>query len=210
MADIIRLRGSPHEEAQRLLPWLVNGTLTADEIKLVEAHVSECAECRADLQAEWHLARELASMPVDIDSSWAGIEQRLESERPIVTRPEGFWRKRIPVAWAVASPLAAAAAVALVFVNVTPSAPVSQEYRALGSPTAAQAANVVVMFEDSTRVRDMRTALTDADARLVDGPTATGAYLLRVDGATREQALKRLRDNNAIALAEPIDGPARQ
>jgi len=69
MADIIRLRGSPHEEAQRLLPWLVNGTLTADEVKLVEAHVSECAECRADLQAERQLARELASMPVDIDSS---------------------------------------------------------------------------------------------------------------------------------------------
>ena len=210
MADIIRLRGSPHEEVQRLLPWLVNGTLAPDEVELVEAHLSECAECRADLQTERQLAREIASMPVDIESSWADIEQRLEAERPIVTRPEGFWRKRIPVAWAVASPLAAAAAVGLVFVNVTPSAPVSQEYRALGSPTAVQAANVVVMFEDSTRVKDMRAALAAADARLVDGPTETGAYLLRVDGAKREQALKSLRDNDAIALAEPIDGPAHQ
>jgi anti-sigma factor RsiW len=208
MADIIRLRGSPHEEVQRLLPWLVNGTLAPDEVEIVEAHLSECAECRADLQTERQLAHEIASMPVDIEGGWADIEQRLEAERTVLVRPEAFWRKRIPVGWAVASPLAAAATVGLFFVNVTPSAPVTQEYRALGAPTAVQAANVVVMFEDSTRVKDMRAALAAADARLVDGPTETGAYLLRVDGAKREQALKSLRDNDAIALAEPIDGPA--
>jgi hypothetical protein len=33
--------------------------------------------------------------------------------------------------------------------------------------------------------------------------------MLRVDQAKREVALKRLRDNEAIALAEPIDGAAR-
>jgi anti-sigma factor RsiW len=52
MAEIIRLRGSPHEQAQQLLPWYVNGTLEADEAALVEAHLAECAECRADLAAE--------------------------------------------------------------------------------------------------------------------------------------------------------------
>ncbi len=208
MADIIRLRSSPHEEVQRLLPWLVNGTLAADEVAIVETHLAECAECRADLQAERQLAQAFASMPVDVEGSWADIEKRLDAGQKVLTRPEGFWRRRIPVAWAIASPLAAAAAVALVFVNVTPSAPMTQEYRALGTPTAVRTANVVVMFEDKTRVNDMRDALAAAGARLVDGPTETGAYLLRVDGARREQALKSLRDNDAIALAEPIDGPA--
>lgn len=208
MADIIRLRGSAHEEVQRLLPWLVNGTLAPDEIEMVEAHLAECGECRAEVQAEHELARAFATMPVDVDSSWAGLEQRLDAEPSVVIRPAAWWRRKVPVAWAVASPLAAAAAIALVFVNVTPPQPVSQQYRALGAPTLVRSANVVVLFESDSREKDMRAALDAADARLVDGPTDTGAYLLTVDGAKRDQALKRLRDSNAIALAEPIDGPA--
>jgi anti-sigma factor RsiW len=210
MADIIRLRGSDHDEAQRLLPWFVNGTLVPDEIALVENHMAECAECRAELQAERELADAFASMPVDVDSSWSNIEQRLQAEQPNVIRPDVWWRRKVPVAWAVASPLAAAAAMALVFVNVNPAQPVNQEYRALGAPTVSRSANVVVLFEANSREKDMRAALDAADARLVDGPTETGAYLVLVDGAKRDRALKSLRDSNAIALAEPIDGPAHQ
>ena len=51
MAEIIRLRGSPHEQAQQLLPWYINGTLEADERAMVEAHLSDCADCRADMRA---------------------------------------------------------------------------------------------------------------------------------------------------------------
>jgi anti-sigma-K factor RskA len=211
MAEIIRLRGSPHDEVQRLLPWFVNGTLVAEEAELVQAHIAECAECRADAEGERQMARELASMPLDVESSWAGIEQQLKGDRTnVVERHAGFWRKRIPVGWAVASPLAAAAAVALLFVNVTPRQPVGDQYRALGSATLVQSANVVVVFEADTPEKALRDALAAADARIVDGPTETGAYLLRVDQTKREQALKTLRDSNAIALAEPIDGPAHQ
>jgi hypothetical protein len=149
-------------------------------------------------------------MPVDVDSSWSNIEQRLQAEQPNVIRPDVWWRRKVPVAWAVASPLAAAAAMALVFVNVNPAQPVNQEYRALGAPTVSRSANVVVLFEANSREKDMRAALDAADARLVDGPTETGAYLGLVDGAKRERALKSQRDSNAIALAEPIDGPAHQ
>jgi anti-sigma factor RsiW len=208
MAEIIRLRGSAHDEVQQLLPWLVNGTLAPEEVAVVEGHLAECAECRAELQAERQLADAFASLPVDVDASWTSMEQRLDAEPPVVIRPAAWWRRKVPVAWAVASPLAAAAAMALLFLNVTPTQPVSQEYRALGTPAATRSANVVVLFEANSREKDMRAALDAADARLVDGPTETGAYLLLVDGARRDRALKSLRDSNAIALAEPIDGPA--
>jgi hypothetical protein len=210
MAEIIRLRGTPHDEVQELLPWLVNGTLAADEAERLERHLGECAECRADLAAERRLAGELASLPVNIETSWEAMEGRLQEAPVFRTRaPVGFWRKRVPLGWAVASPLAAAAAVALVFVNVTPTHPIAQqEYRALGAAEMTQTANLVVLFEPQTRVRDMQALLADANARLVDGPTETGAYLVRVDPGKRELALKQLRDNDAIALAEPIDGAA--
>lgn len=210
MAEIIRLRGSPHDEVQELLPWLVNGTLAADEVERVEAHLAECAECRADLDAERRLSTAVASLPLDTDSGWEAIERRITADPSIRPHPApSIWRKRVPLGWAVASPFAAAAAVALVLVNVTPAQPVDPQYRALGAAEMAQTANLVVQFEPKTQVRDMQAALAGVNARLVDGPTDTGAYLLRVDQAKREVALKRLRDDEAIALAEPIDGAGR-
>ena len=212
MAEIIRLRGTPHDEVQELLPWFVNGTLASDAVERVEAHISECAECRSDVDAERRLARGIASLPLDSDSGWEAMERRLAPDSaPAIRPPSGMWRKRVPLGWAVASPFAAAAAVALVFVNASPVRPVQQqEYRALASADMTQSANLVVQFAPDTRARDIQSTLVAVNARLVDGPTDTGAYMLRVDQAKRELALKRLRDNQAIALAEPIDGAARQ
>lgn len=210
MAEIIKLHGSPHDEVQELLPWVVNGTLAHDEIDRIEAHIAECAECRAELEAERQLAAAIESSPVDSEAAWERMECRLEAaERPHLGRVPALWRRRVPLGWAIASPLAAAAALALIVINVSARSPVATQYHALGAAETAQPANLIVQFQPATRVSDMDNALQSVDARLVDGPTETGAYLLHVDQATRELALKHLRDNQAIALAQPIDGPAR-
>lgn len=213
MAEIIRLRSSSHDEVQQLLPWLANGTLAPEEILRVDAHLGECAECRADAAAELRLARAVAGLPLDCGNSWQRISKRLQPDAaaPVPTAP-ALWRRRVPLVWAIASPFAAAAAVALVLVNVaTMRQPtVEPQYHALGSMQMPQPANLVVQFAPATRIADLQSALQGVDARLVDGPTETGAYLLRVDQAKRELALKRLRDNQVIALAEPIDAAGSQ
>lgn len=211
MADIIRLRASLHDEAEELLPWLVNGSLDAAEAERVEEHLEECADCRAELASERRLAAAMAALPLETDSGWARMKMRLDGNAPGRIRPAPpLWRRPVPLGWAVAGPFAAAAAFALLFVNVAPERRAEPEYRALGSAPNLQPANLVVQFEPAAKVRDMQAVLGSADARLVDGPTETGAYLLRVDQAKRDLALKRLRDSDSIALAEPIDGPGRQ
>jgi hypothetical protein len=42
-------------------------------------------------------------------------------------------------------------------------------------------------------------------ARIVDGPTASCAYVVRITPASRAQALDGLRSTPQIVLAEPID-----
>ena len=42
-------------------------------------------------------------------------------------------------------------------------------------------------------------------ARIIDGPTASGAYVVRITPASRAQALDGLRSTPQIVLAEPID-----
>ena len=43
---VLRFEGSAHTEAQRLLPWFVNGTLKDEELALIERHLAK-PECQA-------------------------------------------------------------------------------------------------------------------------------------------------------------------
>lgn len=211
MAEIIHLRKNPHEEVQELLPWFVNGTLDQDELEQVEAHLAECPECRAELTAERRLAAAIESSPADTEGAWERMEQRLDAKAASsITPTPSLLKRRVPVVWAIAGPIAASVAVAAVMLTITPRTVTEPQYRALSAAQAPAAANLIIQFQPATQVRDMQTALQSVDARLVDGPTETGAYLLRVDGNKRPFALKQLRDNQTIALAEPIDGPARE
>lgn len=208
MAEIIRLRGSPHEQAQHLLPWYVNGTLEADEAAMVEAHLAECADCRADLAAEQVLSREVAALPLDIEHAWSTLSDRIDAAGPPcrLAEPVSFLRRKVAMGWALGGPLAAAAAVAFA-VAVVPGAPspAGKTYRALGSVPTAAPGNALVMFRPDTRDSDLRAALTRAGARVVDGPTATGAYVVRIASDRRGQAIDGLRASPQIVLAEPID-----
>jgi anti-sigma-K factor RskA len=213
MADIIRLRGSPHEQAQMLLPWYVNGTLDAQEKADVEAHLAACAECRTDVEAERMLAAELESMPLETAHGWEALARRLDvvapEPEPEPARPIAFLRRPVRLGWAIA---AQALAAALVFAVMTavPGAPSAPIYHALGSRSAAAPANIVVLFDPQTSEQAMRAALIEADARLVDGPTATGAYMAHVAPERRDAALAALRRVREVVVAQPIDPGAAQ
>jgi len=198
VGDLLQLLGA-HEQAQLLLPWHASGTLEPDEAALLEAHLAECAECRRDLASE-RLMRELyGAMPV------AGKPARAPLPAPrLQPRRRPAWRsvtRRLSTTWGKAA--MAAAAVALV-VAVAPRQS-DGEYQLLGSNTAAQPGNAIVLFAPDTPARDLRAALDRAGARLVDGPTASGAYIVQVPDDGRAAALERLRASPHVVLAEPVD-----
>jgi hypothetical protein len=62
------------------------------------------------------------------------------------------------------------------------------------------------MFRADATVEDIKSTLRAANASIVDGPTAADAYLLRVPQRQRNAALARLRADEDVQMAEPIDG----
>jgi predicted anti-sigma-YlaC factor YlaD len=206
MADIIRLRGSPHEQTQELLPWYVNGTLEADESALVDAHLAECGECRADLELERALGRQVASLPVDAERGWAALADKLDTALPpgLHSAPVALFRRKVTLGWAAAGQLASAALIIGLFVS-QPSPPSEEIYHALGSSPGSASGNVVVLFNPETTEKEIRASLLKLEARMIDGPTAGGAYVLHVTEAKRGNALAALRASDQILLAEPID-----
>lgn len=213
---IIQFHRDPHQESQALLPWYVTGQLDASDKAQVEAHLDHCVECQAELRVERGLQREIASLSLEVDHSWAQLRSRLTTRPPparAATRVGGWlgaagrvaarhWRSGAPgLRWAVAAQFLLILGLGAVVLQ----SPRPARYQALGAAPVAAAGNAVVIFRPDTRERDLRQALQASHARVVDGPTSTDAFLIHIAPAERAAALARLRLRGDIELAEPVD-----
>ena len=221
-----------HRETQNLLPWFANGSLASTERERVQAHLQVCAACRAEL-ATLHTLRaagEDHAPDADPEPGLAALLARLdEPETPAAPaaaptpapaleppRPATVpgWRARLAAndrTWlraAVAAQFAAIAVLAGLLGRSAggPEAPAG-DYRVLGAAPAARS-GLVVTFGPDTPERELRRIVLASGARVVGGPTATGAWLL--DTAEPAGAVvARLRAEPAVTLAETLgaEGP---
>lgn len=203
MSNVIPIHGDPHEATQRLLPWYLTDTLDPAEHGLVEAHLADCAECRAELASEERLRAELVALPSPPAGDWAALRDRALESR----LGTGWWASRgMPARVGLIA--ASQAAILLLGITVYDRLrPAPQgEYHALSAPqTTARAGNIIVIFRPDSREQALRTTLATIGARFVDGPTAAGAYVLAVPREKRDAVLADLRERPDIVLAQPID-----
>ena len=209
MGNVIRLPPDRHRETQLLLPWFVTDRLDAADRARVEAHLASCPQCQAELKLEQRLDHEVATLPVDVEQAWVAMRRRIADEpdaaRAVVRRASRLWRWTGPaLGWGVAASLA----MVVTFGVVSPRPTQPAAYHTLSAAPASPAGNVIVMFREDASERTMRQLLLASHARLVDGPTAAHAYVLRVPAAGRDGALQALRASPAVMLAQPIDNGA--
>lgn len=215
-----------HQDMQALLPWYAAGSLDDSEAARVQQHLRDCPECRAELAWQRRLIETAAPLPAGLDQerALARLMPRLDEAAAPLAQPIA---KPSPVAqalsrfasalldwlrgpgdwkgWAIA---AQAAVIVVLAANMLPANP-PPAYRALGSAPAA-APDVLVVFKPEASVQDVQRLLKGSGARLVGGPTATGAWLLDVDLAQRPALLAALRADPAVELAEVLAAEGRQ
>ncbi|HEX5182162.1 MAG TPA: zf-HC2 domain-containing protein, partial [Allosphingosinicella sp.] len=80
-----------HREVRQLLPWYGTGRLDGAERALVETHLGDCAECRAELEAEPALKAALASASPEAEAGWAALEARVRRSMPAPRRASRPW-----------------------------------------------------------------------------------------------------------------------
>lgn len=211
MGDVVTFPADRHQEMRQLLPWYGTGTLDEAERATIEAHLEECAECRAELAAEAGLMTALASASPGVETGWASLEARALRSIPSARRARRRWTAAARaltrperLRWVVAAQFAA---LVVLGIAALPSAPVARQgaYRALGDVPPARTGNVLAMFKPNASVAAMRHSLDASGARFVDGPTAAGAYLLQVPGGEKGPELAALRRDPNVTMAEPID-----
>jgi hypothetical protein len=204
-----------HQEAQELLPWLANDSLSGTERERVQAHLQVCAACRAELSA-LHTLRAAGSAAVpglDAEAALARLLPQLDAPVPAPAADPVLpgWRARLAAndrSWlraAVALQFGAIAVLGALLARpaASPEAPAGA-YRLLGAADGVRG-SLVVAFSPDTPERELRRIVLASGARVVGGPTATGAWLL--DTAEAPTAVvARLRAERAVTLAEALGG----
>jgi hypothetical protein len=218
---IIQMPSDDHRDVQLLLPWYLTGELDESERSTLQAHLDQCADCRAELAAERRLSRKIAETPADAEASdvehgWRMISQSLGTQSrdrsssagrtaglalrlkaAASSRSSASW-----LGWAVAAQFCLLVVMGVtLWRNEQPT-----RYHTLGATPAGAPANLVVIFKPDTPERDLRAILQSSGARLVGGPTESDAYLLHVATEARSAALARLREETEVVVAEPVDG----
>jgi anti-sigma factor RsiW len=212
--QILRLEPDPHAAVQRLLPWYLTGRLETAEHEAVEAHLAQCPECRAELETErqWQLLQPGHGAQGDVEDGWARMRARLGGEgapsaAPAAPRrrawPSPPWRLAPSRAWAMPAALSVAL-VAAIGVTLRPRPVVVGDYHALASP-AERGATAVVRFRPDATEAQIRQGLKDSGARLVDGPTVSDAYVVRLPREQYAAALDKLRREPGVALVEALE-----
>jgi hypothetical protein len=105
-------------------------------------------------------------------------------------------------AWALPGALSVALLAAIAW-TLRPAPPVVGDYHALAAQPADVATAVVRFRPDATEAQ-IRASLTVSGARLVDGPTVTDSYVVRLPRDHYEAALETLRRQHAVALVEAL------
>lgn len=216
MANVIWLQGNQHRQTQSVLPWYVTGRLDAAERAMVEDHLADCEVCRADVQAEREAAALIRNLPFNIGANCGETIRRVPAQRPPRSRSSFRQRAGRTIGQLLARPgklgwLATGQllVIGLIAVLAMPRV-VPADYHTLGAQSVRAPGNVIVIFRPDTREQEFRSMLIDSRARLVDGPTASGAYVLQVSDAERDAIVAGLKMRKSIVLAQPIDaGPSQ-
>ncbi|WP_233840355.1 zf-HC2 domain-containing protein [Dyella sp. 2HG41-7] len=197
---VIKFEGSVHAEADRLLPWYVNGTLADDQRLHVEQHLVECAQCQREAAWLRTVQEELAGDEVDNEapSKTQHLHRRMGTRRHTWPAPSAWRRRGKQLAW-----LAAVQAVAIVALGVTVFHQQHTNYHTLSAPND-KGSLLVVVFDSHITEAQMRQLVRVNDARIVGGPTESGAYIVRVPDAREAAARKMLQDSGQVTLVEDL------
>jgi len=223
-----------HQEVWALLPWLANDSATPEQRRHAEAHLRDCASCRAELAREHELVRGLTQPPAsapDVERGLQRLMQRLDqaADAPLVhvqghvrghgrVRALAGTRLRIGTvaALGLAELLVVAAAVLWWVGTPAPADGAAAPYRTLtrrepGGAGAADGPRWRVVFQSRQTVHDLQALLHEHGLAIVAGPSEAGVFTLGMatqvpagNAPDADALAARLRQSPTVLFAETV------
>ncbi|WP_430391583.1 zf-HC2 domain-containing protein [Dyella sp. 20L07] len=204
---IIKFEGSAHAEADRLLPWWVNGTLTAEEHAKVEQHLAECSQCQREVTWIRSLQEEYVGDRANTASVSIAIRRMrrrvaTEALKGKGTTLSAWWQRAWHPGWLIATQ-----AVLILVLGTALLHEHSATYHTLGAK-AAEGSTLIVVFDPHASEEQLRKLIRANHARITGGPTETGAYLLMVPDERIDAARTGFQHAKEVTLVERLDAGA--
>ena len=198
-----------------LLPWYVNGTISAPDRTWFESHLRAHPEAASELRWYQSLRERIVegvpevSPEIGMDRAFAKIrgDQRIRAARESMAPTTGdkirAWFGRIGLSPALAVALAVIAVQAGILVNMNRAMDDQfSEIRALKRSVGVSALRVT--FKPDAREEDIRLAIAGVGGSLVAGPGSLGDYYLRTDLQLGSAAAK-LQASPAVESVAIVD-----
>jgi hypothetical protein len=206
-----------HRRAWDVIPWVVNGSASVAEQRLVDEHVRVCADCQHELARQRSLQAAVAqemSPVTDVDAGLKRLFKRIDetTDHRIATGPGNLVRRRWQGMGAISHWLVAAVVVEAVGLSAMGVALVLRgapdaEYQTLTETAAAsRRATILIVPMPSMQVGELQQQLQALNLTVVSGPNAVGAYALAPQGdqPNQQAQIASLRALPGMRLVEPI------
>jgi hypothetical protein len=213
-----------HAEAWALLPWLANGRIAPEDREWVENHVSACAECRAELNAQRMIAtqveRDGAVSPAPAASDeqrsfnklWARIEASESATTPAADARgvAGTSRSSRTVRWLAAAVVVQAIGLGVLGVSLRGTGAPDKFITVTDPKPRTNAPAVVLVFAPSASMSTINTLLGHQGLSIVSGPGDSGNFIAELSadavasGASAESVASVISKDPNVTLAEPV------
>ncbi len=213
-------------EAARLLPWYVNGRLSAADAERVTQHLERCETCRADLAEQRALRAALKAGSSVEYAPQAGLAKTLaridELTRESAAGPESSRAERDPERrrrrFGVTQWLTAAVIVQAIGLGAIGGSFVVRQagdrglarYETLSSPApVASGPRIRAVLSEAMTVGQLKALLAAHRLLIISGPTEAGVFTFgAIDAAPGhgrlDASLAGLRADPNVLFAEPV------
>jgi anti-sigma factor RsiW len=215
----------PHEQASSLA-WYVAGTLSEHERRDVEQHLETCAECRAELASIQVLRRDLRGA-YDAEPGPSSrvknivLERIRASSAEPVTKIDALSRRELVAprdqgrkqGWSRALRVphwASAAALLLIVVQAGfllranfDKVPGAGEVTTRALPP--QTTRLRAVFDPQASALQISQVLNSLQARIVDGPTREGAYVIELQPGDPKVLAAKLKVARSSTVLQSLD-----
>ncbi len=205
-----------HQEISGLLPWYVNGSIGELDRQKVDAHLPDCAVCRADLRQERYVYQGMAA-EIGVDyiptASLKHLQARLDglgapSEAVDASPVAQLGRPGVPWQGLVAASIAVIA-VALSVMSAGQwmqlhARELPPNYHTVTTSESRGRDEVIrAVFAPTITLVELQTILDEAKLKIISGPTEAGVYSLAVTSDRPvSSSLTLLRAHDSVRFAE--------
>jgi len=213
-----------HAEAWALLPWLASGRLQVSDREWVEAHVTQCTECRSEVDAQRKVATQMNrdaspdAVATDEQRSFNKLWSRIEASESVAPSASGVastgaaLRSSRTVRWLAAAVVVQGFGLALFGFNALRADPPGGGYTLVADVPAQRlnAPAVRIVFAPQASMATVNTLLAHQGLSIVSGPGTSGNFTAELSadavasGASADSVAAVISKDPNVTFAQPV------